>query len=288
MFILRRVFHPVENSHQKEASPKNLHFINLLFFLLCYYIFYRQVTSWLLVFASSFQHFNPNLFKGRCFILKQRNAECSRSKILDVAEVEFANSGLFGASVNIIAEKAELNKRMIYHYFDSKEGLYQEVLKVNFNKIFELEKNAFSLDIHDQQENFSQKIIQAIRQGISDYYNFLKQNPNYVKLITREELAGGPYIHKLIPDTFLLGFEKLLQIYELGVKSGILKKGLDIMQIIISINAMCFIPFTRQEMLKEIWGADYDQKLEERLEHITNMILKEITENAHITEGDAK
>jgi len=220
--------------------------------------------------------------------LKQRNAECSRSKILDVAEVEFANSGLFGASVNIIAEKAELNKRMIYHYFDSKEGLYQEVLKVNFNKIFELEKNAFSLNIHDQQKNFSQKIIQAIRQGISDYYNFLKQNPNYVKLITREELAGGPYIHKLIPDTFLLGFEKLLQIYELGVKNGILKKGLDIMQIIISINAMCFIPFTRQEMLKEIWGADYDKKLEERLEHITNMILKEITENAHITEGDAK
>ena len=220
--------------------------------------------------------------------MKQRNAECSRSKILDVAEVEFANSGLFGASVNIIAEKAELNKRMIYHYFDSKEGLYQEVLKVNFNKIFELEKNAFSLDIHGQQENLSQKIPQAIRQGISDYYNFLKQNPNYVKLITREELAGGPYIHKLIPDTFLLGFEKLLQIYELGVNSGILKKGLDIMQIIISINAMCFIPFTRQEMLKEIWGADYDQKLEERLEHITNMILKEITENAHITEGDAK
>ena len=219
--------------------------------------------------------------------MKQRNAECSRSKILEVAEVEFANSGLFGASVNIIAEKAELNKRMIYHYFDSKEGLYQEVLKVNFNKIFELEKNAFSLDLYDQQENLSQKIPQAIRQGISDYYNFLKKNPNYVKLITREELAGGPYIHKLIPDTFLLGFEKLLQIYELGVKSGILKKGLDIMQIIISINAMCFIPFTRQEMLKEIWGADYEQKLEERLEHITNMILKEITENAHITEGDA-
>lgn len=215
--------------------------------------------------------------------MKQRNAECSRSKILEVAEVEFANSGLFGASVNIIAEKAELNKRMIYHYFDSKEGLYQEVLKVNFNKIFELEKNAFSLDIHDQQENLSQKIPQAIRQGIFDYYNFLKKNPNYVKLITREELAGGPYIHKLIPDTFLLGFEKLLQIYELGVKSGILKKGLDIMQIIISINAMCFIPFTRQEMLKEIWGADYDQKLEERLDHITNMILREITENKKST-----
>ncbi|NCC82347.1 MAG: TetR/AcrR family transcriptional regulator [Clostridia bacterium] len=227
------------------------------------------------------------ILKGRCFILKQRNAECSRSKILDVAEVEFANSGLFGASVNIIAEKAELNKRMIYHYFDSKEGLYQEVLKVNFNKIFELEKNAFSLNIHEQKENLSQKIPQSIRQGIADYYNFLKKNPNYVKLITREELAGGPYIHKLIPDTFLLGFEKLLQIYELGVKNGILKKGLDIMQIIISINAMCFIPFTRQEMLKEIWGADYDQKLEERLEHITNMILKEITENTHITEGDA-
>lgn len=204
------------------------------------------------------------------FVAQVRSVEDSRRKILEAAEIEFAEFGLDGASVNIIAERSELNKRMIYHYFNSKEGLYEEVLKINFYKIYQLEEKAFSMK---KAEN---DILQSIRQGISDYYNFLKNNPNYVKLITREELSGGKYIHKLIPDTFLLGFDKLLGIYKTGVEKHVLKENVDIMQVIISINAMCFIPFTRAEMLKEVWGLDYDKKLNERLEHICNMVINEI------------
>lgn len=204
-------------------------------------------------------------------MVKVRSVEDSRRKILEAAEVEFAEFGLEGASVNIIAEKSGLNKRMIYHYFDSKEGLYEEILKINFYKIFELEKNAFSMPESEDD------IFKSIRQGITDYYNFLKSNPNYVKLITREELSGGKYIHKLIPDTFLIGFDKLLSIYKRGVEKNLLKDNIDIMQVIISINAMCFIPFTRAEMLKEIWAPDYDKKIKERLEHIITMVINEIS-----------
>ncbi len=204
-------------------------------------------------------------------MVKVRSVEDSRRKILEAAEVEFAEFGLEGASVNIIAEKSGLNKRMIYHYFDSKEGLYEEILKINFYKIFELEKNAFSMPESEKD------IFKSIRQGITDYYNFLKSNPNYVKLITREELSGGKYIHKLIPDTFLIGFDKLLSIYKRGVEKDLLKENIDIMQVIISINAMCFIPFTRAEMLKEIWAPDYDKKIKERLEHIITMVINEIS-----------
>lgn len=204
-------------------------------------------------------------------MVKVRSVEDSRRKILEAAEVEFAEFGLEGASVNIIAEKSGLNKRMIYHYFDSKEGLYEEILKINFYKIFELEKNAFSMPESEKD------IFKSIRQGITDYYNFLKNNPNYVKLITREELSGGKYIHKLIPDTFLIGFDKLLSIYKRGVEKDLLKENIDIMQVIISINAMCFIPFTRSQMLKEIWAPDYDKKIKERLEHIITMVINEIS-----------
>ena len=202
---------------------------------------------------------------------KTRSSEDSKIKILEAAEIEFAEFGLDGASVNIIAEKSGLNKRMIYHYFNSKEGLYEEILKINFYKIFELEKKAFSMT------EFESDIFKSIRQGISDYYNFLKINPKYVKIITREELSGGKYIHKLIPDTFLMGFEKLLGIYKRGVEKDLLKENIDIMQLIISINAMCFIPFTRSQMLKEIWGTNYGMKLNERLEHICQMVINEIS-----------
>ncbi|MCA3556750.1 MAG: helix-turn-helix transcriptional regulator, partial [Rhodobacter sp.] len=46
-----------------------------------------------------------------------RDAEATKARILDAAKREFAKNGLGGARVDVIAEKARANKRMIYHYF---------------------------------------------------------------------------------------------------------------------------------------------------------------------------
>ena len=51
-----------------------------------------------------------------------------RQRILDIATEEFAAKGLAGARVDVIATKASCNKNLIYYYFGSKEGLYDEVL----------------------------------------------------------------------------------------------------------------------------------------------------------------
>ncbi len=58
-----------------------------------------------------------------------RNPEQSRERILDAALVEFAAKGFAGARVDVIARQACLNKRMLYHYFGDKEGLFREVLR---------------------------------------------------------------------------------------------------------------------------------------------------------------
>src|SRR5215213_2606660 len=42
---------------------------------------------------------------------------------------EFAARGVAGARVDRIAERAKANKRMLYYYFGSKEGLFTEVLR---------------------------------------------------------------------------------------------------------------------------------------------------------------
>ncbi|MGN6305082.1 MAG: TetR/AcrR family transcriptional regulator, partial [Mesorhizobium sp.] len=58
-----------------------------------------------------------------------RDAEATQARILAAAKKEFAKSGLAGARVDVIAERAKANKRMIYHYFNSKEDLFQRVLE---------------------------------------------------------------------------------------------------------------------------------------------------------------
>jgi AcrR family transcriptional regulator len=58
-----------------------------------------------------------------------RDAAASRRRILDAATEEFSAYGLAGARVARIAEKANINTRMIYAYFGSKDGLFDAVLE---------------------------------------------------------------------------------------------------------------------------------------------------------------
>jgi len=52
----------------------------------------------------------------------------ARERILRAATEEFAEHGFSGARINRIAEAANSNKQLIYHYFRSKDGIYAAVL----------------------------------------------------------------------------------------------------------------------------------------------------------------
>jgi AcrR family transcriptional regulator len=56
-----------------------------------------------------------------------RDAEATRQRLLDSATEEFATRGIAGARVDRIAEAARSNKAQIYHYFGSKDGLFDAV-----------------------------------------------------------------------------------------------------------------------------------------------------------------
>lgn len=58
-----------------------------------------------------------------------RNPERTRQAILKSAGEELAQFGVAGARVDRIAAAAGVNKRMIYHYFGSKDGLCEAVFR---------------------------------------------------------------------------------------------------------------------------------------------------------------
>ncbi|HEV2319576.1 MAG TPA: TetR family transcriptional regulator, partial [Verrucomicrobiae bacterium] len=61
--------------------------------------------------------------------LPPRNPDRSRERILSAALKEFAAKGFAGARVDVIARRADINKRMLYHYFGDKETLFKAVLR---------------------------------------------------------------------------------------------------------------------------------------------------------------
>jgi TetR/AcrR family transcriptional regulator len=58
-----------------------------------------------------------------------RDPKRTKERILAAALKEFSDKGFTGARVDAITRSAAINKRMLYHYFGSKEGLFREVVR---------------------------------------------------------------------------------------------------------------------------------------------------------------
>jgi AcrR family transcriptional regulator len=59
----------------------------------------------------------------------------SRPAIFEAAAYEFAQRGYDAAGVDRIADKARVNKAMLYYHYGSKQGLYVEVLRDMFRAV---------------------------------------------------------------------------------------------------------------------------------------------------------
>jgi len=200
---------------------------------------------------------------------EKTRAEESKNRILLAAADIFSRKGLDGARVDEIAAAAQINKRMIYHYFGSKENLYVEVLRYNYNKIYTLSKGAF-VPGADPREN----VIRAVRQ----YFYFLAEDEEFVRLVRWEALNRGRYGSRVLPQLLDLVQSDLGDILQDGMKRGVFRPDLDIRQVLLSIHALCLVYFTRREMVQPMWPKDMmsSDMLASRLQHILDLVFKGI------------
>ncbi|MBY0217815.1 TetR/AcrR family transcriptional regulator [Paenibacillus illinoisensis] len=66
---------------------------------------------------------------------QERDAQATQQKILAAAEEVFAEKGFDGARVDEIAKRANVNKAMLYYYFQSKEQLLRALTEKHFKEM---------------------------------------------------------------------------------------------------------------------------------------------------------
>jgi AcrR family transcriptional regulator len=104
-----------------------------------------------------------------------RDAEATRQRLLDAARAEFAEHGIAGARVDRIADSAQANKAQIYHYFGSKDRLFDAVWEELVKQIVA----AAPVDVDD---------LAGFAARLSETY---AENPDLIRLITWEQLERG-------------------------------------------------------------------------------------------------
>ena len=105
---------------------------------------------------------------------KEREKEHRREEILNAAQKVFFEKGLQAATMDEIAEVAELSKGTLYLYYRSKEDLYLAVMVRGMETLYRMLANVISTD---------RPTMEHLRNLTETYYEFFNKEKNYFRMI---------------------------------------------------------------------------------------------------------
>jgi AcrR family transcriptional regulator len=197
-----------------------------------------------------------------------RDADRSQATILAAARDEFADHGLGGARMDRIAERAGLNKRLIYYYFEDKEQLFRAVLEQAYRDIREEERKLKLLELQPAQ---------ALRKLVEFTWDYYLAHPEFLTLLNSANLHRARHLQesKRAREMNSPLIEMLAEILERGRKEGTFRGGVDPLQLYVSIAGLAYFYLSNSHTLSAIFGRDLlsAKAKNERLAHMCDVIL---------------
>jgi AcrR family transcriptional regulator len=198
----------------------------------------------------------------------KRNPTLTRSLILAAAVHEFSDKGLGGARVDEIAERAGTNKRMLYHYFGNKEGLFLAALESVYADIREHER---TLDLEALPP------IEAMRRLVVFTWDYFVANPHFITMLNTENLHKARYLadSRSIQAMHSPLIAMIGGILDRGMAEGAVRTGVDPLQLYISIASLGYFYLSNIYTLSTIFSRDFASTTERdrRRDHIVEVIL---------------
>src|SRR5688572_962162 len=187
---------------------------------------------------------------GRAGTRKSRDAEATRQDILAAATVEFSRKGLGGARVDAIALRAKANKRMIYHYFGSKEKLFTAVLEEAYSGIRSAELELPLAELEPEE---------ALRQLLRFTWDYYLAHPEFLSLVNSANLHKARHVKnserfRTLGPPFV-GLVK--SILDRGVAKGVFRPGIDPVQLNITIAAIGYYYLTNRFTGEILFARDF-------------------------------
>ncbi len=132
--------------------------------------------------------------------------------ITNIAQQVFSKYGLIKTTVNEIAKAARIGKATIYHYFNSKEDLYREVVEKE-NKILNNKINEAIKGTNMPEDKLRAYIMTRMK--------YLKELVNIHTTLTDEYLDNYAFVEKIREKNDIKEIEVIKSILTDGNKKGI-------------------------------------------------------------------
>jgi TetR/AcrR family transcriptional regulator len=207
--------------------------------------------------------------------VRRRNSAKTKDTILKAATAEFCRRGFDGARVETISARSKSNIRLLYQHFGDKTGLYVAVLEHVYEEIRSKEQ-ALRLDEFAPDE--------AMRRLIDFTFVFFATHRDYVALINNENLLRARHMRrsKLIRSLTVPLVTSIREILARGEAEGVFRRGVDPVQLYISITALSYFHVSNRHTLSAMFDRNLASPawLTERRRHAQDLLMTWLTRDA--------
>jgi AcrR family transcriptional regulator len=197
---------------------------------------------------------------------RERDAVRSREAILDAAEQLFAERGFDATSLSDVGHAAGVSRGTPGYFFGSKADLYRAVLERCFAQSTEAIRAGRARALASREPR--DKILAGL---VGDYFEFLADRPNMVRLMERLALGEGPAMEGNAAEG--IGQEALAALMdELGFER---RRAREAAHLLLSILALCWFPLVHRATYVASVGLKADSRSydDERKRFVIDLIL---------------
>lgn len=145
-----------------------------------------------------------------------------------------------------VVKSAKVNKRMPYHYFESKKGLYRAVFLNQWGDL----KKWFDESLGDDRSEIT------LLRVLTLYSNFLATHQDFVRLMMWEALEGGAISRSIWNEIRGPIFRQIEELVVTSQKNGILDRAFSPGHFIVSFLGIVTFYFAYAPTIVDIIGPD--------------------------------
>ena len=209
----------------------------------------------------------------------RRDPERTRAQILKAATALFTRCGLNGASLDDISREAGVNRGLIYHYFKTKESLFDQVLARPLTDYSQVQLQLL------QRPEFD---AITLREAVEGFFWFLADHPELVRLLAWTLAMRRIALELSQLELTKLFFQAAVRRIEDAKAAGRLRRDVDAAHLLITIIDLCVSwHMSRQEWAHKFdWQDKDDDELDrERLAAILDLLENAVTPR-HLVAGE--
>lgn len=173
----------------------------------------------------------------------------TRERILKAAIAQFAQAGFTGARIDTICREADVNARMVYHYFTDKAGLYVAVLEAVLG---DLRTEELKLDVSTSPPC----------EGLLEMFDFIfghfSNHPELIRLLSAENLLEGEFLKNSVatPSVASPVVQLIGELLRRGEAARVVRPGIDPLHLYVAMVGLSYFHKSNAHTLSIIWGVD--------------------------------